>query len=95
MAILTMIQAANLDRSKLKPEESATFDQLSLSALENLDPNNKELIDSEFKYLNSRFRSDCREAVREKYARLIQQAEENGDKEQVKKLLLEFSSLIK
>ncbi len=95
LSILTMIQTRDFDRNKVKPELAMFLNQVSLSSLENLDINDKELINSEFNYLISRFKSDQREHLRERFAREIQQAEERGDKEAIKKLLSEFSNLIK
>jgi hypothetical protein len=40
-------------------------------------------------------KSDQKEGLKETFARKIRDAEENGDKEGVKKLLAEFASLIK
>ena len=90
-----MVASGYIDRSKLKPEVISLLNQLSLVALADIDPSNKEILASELAYLTSRFRSDERETIKEKYARLIQAAEEKGDQEEIKNLLKEFSNLIK
>jgi len=94
-AILTMIKENNFDRGKVRPEIALHLDQLSISSTLNLDLQDEDLVKSEIQYLLSRLRSDQREVIREKYARMIQSAEERGDKGEIKKLLLEFSDLIK
>lgn len=93
--LIDQIKSGQIEREKIKPESSAIYDQLALLALENIDPENSDAIKEEFLYLIGRNRSDQKEGIKEEFAKKIKAAESRGDKEELKKLLLEFSTLIK
>jgi DNA primase len=90
-----MIKDKEIERDKIKPELAFILDQLAVSALENIDSDNTETISSELLYLIGRIKQDQKEDIKDTYARKIHEAESKGDKALVKKLLSEFSSLIK
>lgn len=90
-----MIRSGEFDKEKLPPEEISELNQHELLALGNTDPEEPDSIVSEFKYLIARYQSEKQNAIKEQYAQKMRIAEESGDKEALKKLLSEFSSLIK
>lgn len=92
---LTMVKAKTFDKQRVKPQEAAILDQLAISILGEGDFNDEATIQSEFLYLLGRHRAEAREKIREEFAQKIRKAEQEGDKEALKKLLSEFSSLIK
>jgi len=90
-----MVKSGKIEREMVKPEIAMSLDNLAISALQNIDPENDESIMEELNFLLGRVKSEQKEAIKETYAKKIQMAEANGDKELVKKLLLEFSNLLK
>lgn len=90
-----MIEKKAITRDKIKPEQAIILDNLALIALENINVSDEDAAKTELKYLAGRLRSDQRDRIKEEYARKIEQAEKNGDKDLVRKLLQEFSALIK
>ena len=93
--ILAMIKSGKIEREKIAPELAIILDNLAMSTFKNLDPNEEEIIQSEFLFLIGRLKSDQKEDIKEEYAKKISEAEKSGDKESLKKLLDEFTSLIK
>lgn len=93
--LLDQVLKREIEREKIKPEVASIYDQTAIIALENIDPENDEALALEVKYLLGRLRSENIEKVKEEFARKIKEAENKGDKEALKKLLLEFSNLIK
>jgi len=93
--VLKMIEAGEIEKDKIKPEDAAIYDQLAISALHFVDSDDEDELISELNYLNRRLRSDKLEDVKETYARKIKEAESTGDTAELKKLLSEFSELIK
>lgn len=93
--LLEMIKGGNIDRDKVKADLRVIYDQLSIQALENLDSSNEDAVSQEFLYLAGRQKSELKEGIKEDFARRIKTAESAGDKEKLKKLLAEFSDLIK
>jgi DNA primase len=93
--ITDMIKTGCIEREKIKPELAAVYDQLSISALQNVNSEEEGAIQEEIEYLLGRLRSDQLETIKEQFAKKIKEAEAKGDKEGLKKLLCEFSSLIK
>jgi DNA primase len=93
--LVDMIKSGTVFREKIKPEIAAVYDQLAMGALRDLNPENPEAITEELLYLLGRYRSEQKEETKESFARKIKQAEQAGDVEELKRLLQEFSSLIK
>jgi len=82
-------------REELKDDQMAMFlDQLVLKILEEYGDDKESLV-NEANFLISRMRSDQREGIREEFATKIREAEDKGDKGEVKRLLAEFATLIK
>jgi DNA primase len=90
-----MIKNKKIDKEKLPPSEINILNQLDLSEAENIDFSNEELARNELNFLLGRLRSDSREKLKSDFAQKIQAAEERGDKSELKRLMAEFSSLIK
>lgn len=93
--LFKMIKAGEILREKIKTEKAGLYDQLAVSALANTDPEKAESFAGELLYLSGRLRQDKSEKIKEEYARKIKAAEQSGDRELLKNLLSEFSSLIK
>lgn len=93
--LIDLIKSGSLDRSQIKPEEATLYDQMSMTALTGLDPSNEDALKEELEYLVGREKSEQKESIKEEFARKIKEAESQGDKEALKRLLAEFSSLIK
>ena len=89
------LKTGKIERDKLSPELAADLDGLAMSALKDLDSNDPEIVETELNYLVGRIKLDEREQIKADFAHRISQAEESGDKEAAKKLLREFSDLIK
>jgi len=82
-------------REELKDDQMAMFlDQLVLKILEEYGDDKESLV-NEANFLISRMKSDQREGIREEFANKIKEAEDKGDKGEVKRLLAEFATLIK
>lgn len=92
---LTMIQSGKIDRDRLGQETKSALDQIAMEIIKELDTEEKEVLQSEYKYLVGRLRSQNNEQIKEDYAQKIKEAENRGDKKALKDLLLEFSKLIK
>lgn len=90
-----MIKNKKIEKEKLPSDEILILNQYDLSEAENIDFSNEELARNEFNFLLGRLRSDSREKLKNIFAQKIQAAEERGDKNELKKLIAEFSSLIK
>ncbi len=93
--LMAMAKAKEVDKEKIKPEFAAELDQLTITVLKDIDPEADGALLEETKYLLGRLRSEQKEAIKDDFARRIREAEQKGDKESLKKLLQEFSSLIK
>lgn len=94
-ALELMVKAGEIIREKIEPTLAAKLDNLAMSVFKDLDKSEPEIIEAEFLFTVGRLRSDAREKIKTDFARKISAAEQKGDKELVKKLLHEFSSLIK
>jgi len=92
---ISMINDGKVDKEKINSEMASILNQYSMVALEEIDAKDTDMIQSELEYLLSRLRSEEKEDLKSDFAKKIQEAEQSGDKEKVKKLLNEFSSLIK
>lgn len=90
-----MIRSRVIDKDKVPADETNELNQHELLALGNTDPEDPDSIVAEFKYLIARHQSEKQNMIKEEYAQKMRIAEESGDKEALKKLLSEFSSLIK
>jgi len=95
LPIFEMIGKKQIEREKIKPELAALYDQLAIIALSNINTEDDESARTELHYLLGRWRSEQKEDLKENFARKIKEAESRGDKEDLKKLLSEFSTLIK
>ncbi|MFA6963101.1 MAG: DNA primase [Patescibacteria group bacterium] len=93
--LLAMVKAKSVDKEKIRPEFAAELDQLTITVLKDIDPEADGALSEEIKYLLGRQRSDQKETIKDDFARRIREAEQKGDKELLKKLLQEFSTLIK
>lgn len=91
----SMIKEGKIEREKIAPELAIILDNLAMSTLKNINPDDEEIIHAEFLFLIGRLKSDQKEDIKEEYAKKISAAEKSGDKAGLKKLLDEFSSLIK
>lgn len=76
-------------------DEIAKLNQISMQAAKDIDPTDSDALKNEIRFLIGRVRSEQKETLKDDFARKIQVAEESGDREMVKKLLAEFSDLIK
>ena len=92
---IIMVKSNAIDKEKIKPEITAYLDQLAITVLKDIDPEADNSTRDEIKYLLGRLRSEQKESIKDDFARRIREAEQKGDKELLKHLLQEFSSLIK
>lgn len=90
-----MLGQKMIEREKVDPSESKLLDQFALAVFEEYQTQDAELLTDELKYIIGRLKSDQRESIRSKFAAEIKQAEDEKDKEKVKKLLIQFAELIK
>lgn len=90
-----MIQAKKINKKEITEEEKNLLNQNEILALADLEKEDVAILSEEFKFLLKRFRLEKKDAIKSEYAKKIQQAEAKGDREQLKALLIEFSSLIK
>jgi DNA primase len=95
LPLLEEARSGNIDRDKIKNEFKLIYDQLSIQALANLDASKGGAIEEELLYLIGRQRSEQKEHIKKEFAKKIKEAEARNDKEGLKKLLAEFSTLIK
>jgi len=86
---------SEISREKIAPGLALKLDNFAMTVLRDIDPENHELVETEFLFSLGRLKSDQKETIKNEYARKIAAAEKNGDKEALKKLLQEFSALIK
>jgi hypothetical protein len=93
--LLEMTKIKNINRDKIKPDTAVLYDQLSLSVIKNVDTSSDDALKNEFLYLIGRYKSEQKEDLKEDFARKIKEAEQKGDTEELRRLLKEFSSLIK
>ncbi|MFA7253085.1 MAG: DNA primase [Patescibacteria group bacterium] len=93
--LLEMIKKKEINREKVKPEITTSYDQLAITAIQDLDSSQEDALLHECQYLLGRLRSDQKESLKENFAQKIREAEQKGDKETLKKLLADFSTLIK
>ncbi len=94
-SFIDLIVTGKVEKAKVSPKLAIDLDQLSLKVLADFNSGNIDFLKNELNFLIARLKSDQREDLREDFAYKIRAAEERGDKELVKKLLMEFSSLIK
>ncbi len=92
---ITMVNEKKVVKSEIKPKAASILNQYSMVALEEIEGNDMEIIQNELEYLFARLRSEKKEDLKTDFAKKIQEAEQSGDKERLKELLAEFSSLIK
>ena len=81
-------------RMEINNELAKKLDQLSMLATEDLNTADDSLKE-ELQFLFLRLRSDQKEEIKVDFAKKIEEAEARGDKTEIKKLLQEFSALIK
>lgn len=93
--IWQLLTESSLDSKHLKAEEIAQLDQWSYQNSLDYEDATQESLKEELLFLISRLKQEKNEDVKEKYAALIKQAQEQGDSQQLKKLLQEFSELLK
>lgn len=93
---LWLLLAKNqLDAKHLKPEELTLLDQWVYQNSRDYEEASSDSLKEELLYLLARINQDKNEDIKEKYAILIKDAQEKGDSDQLKKLLMEFSQLLK
>ena len=95
LPLIEMITQGEIVVEKIAPALRTQLDQLSVKTLADFNSNDDDVLKNELNFLLGRLRSDEREGLRENFAHKIREAEEKGDKELVRKLLSEFSNLIK
>jgi len=88
-------KSSSFDKESLKVEEITKLNQLSMLAVKDLDIADDDALKSEIRFLIGRVKSEQKEHLKDDFAHKIQAAEESGDHKKVKKLLAEFSDLIK
>ncbi|MFA4995739.1 MAG: DNA primase [Patescibacteria group bacterium] len=92
---ISMVNDGKIDKEKINSEMASILSQYSMVALKEIDTKDTDMIQSELEYLLSRLHSEEKEDLKSDFAKKIQEAEQSGDKEKVRKLLTEFSNLIK
>jgi len=92
---LKMVQNKNIDKEKVDSVEALTLNQYEMLALADIETADEDSLRAEFAFCVSRHRSENTDHLKADFARKIQTAEASGDKARVKKLLAEFSDLIK
>lgn len=90
-----MIQQKNVERERVPSQEKNILDQLTLSVGETVDTGNEEAVKAEIIFLLKRWQGEKKEDLKNNFAEKIREAESQGDRERIKELLKEYSSLIK
>ncbi len=83
------------NKESFAPGIACEYDQYALMTFEEYNTQDPELLFSELQFLLGRLKSDKREELREEFAKKIREAEMMNDKNRLKELLVEFSTLIK
>lgn len=94
-SFILMVNKKKIAKSEIKPEAASILNQYSMVALEEIGGSEIDIIQSELEYLFARLSSEKKEDLKSNFAKKIQEAEQKGDREKVKKLLNDFSNLIK
>jgi DNA primase len=94
-SFVSMINNKKIVKSRIEPEAAVILDQYAMVALEEVQNNDLDIIRSELEFLFARMRSEKKEDLKTDFAKQIEIAEQSGDRKKVKKLLSEFSNLIK
>ena len=92
---ITIIKSSLLDSAKLDQEDLNQLNQLAMGATKDIDDASDENLENELKSLFGHLGADQKEKIKADFAQKIQEAEVSGDKEKLKKLLEEFSELLK
>ena len=92
---IEMIKKDEINKEKLPESEVNRLSGNLMIMGEEIDLSDPEIISAEISYLSKRIESDQKEDLRESFAKKIKEAETRGDKEAIRDLLNEFSSLIK
>lgn len=90
-----IFEKETINPDKVQPTEKTILDQLAMAATMGIDLEDDDSVKKEILFLIKRLESDSKESLKFDFARQIQKAEESGDKDKVKALLDQFSSLIK
>ncbi len=92
---IEMIRRGQIEKRNLDPVESRLLDQLVIVLGDELDLNNNEALQAEIEFLAARLKREEREQIKADFARKIEEAESRDDRAETKKLIAEFSRLIK
>ncbi|MEK9155922.1 MAG: DNA primase [Patescibacteria group bacterium] len=90
-----ILRQEDFEREKVPAAEANLLDQMILLLSAEMDLTKAEVAETELVYLAKRWQNEKREAARIRFAAKIRQAEEQGDKGEVGRLIAEFSQLIK
>lgn len=84
----------NRDRKKISAEAKSKLDLYAFEATKELDLGEEEIIEREFLALIDNFFLKKKDRVKSEFAEKIAQAEANGDREKIKRLMSELQSAI-
>lgn len=92
---ITIIKSSTLGDKNINEDDLSFLNQLAMSATKDIDEVSDENLENELKVLFGHKEADQKEKIKTDFAEKIQEAEASGDKEKLKKLLAEFSELLK
>jgi DNA primase len=90
-----MVLNKKIEKEKVPAGEVTILDQLALEVAASIDQENEESARLEIIFLLKRWQDTQKGDLKSQFAEKIRLAEEAGDRDQIKKLVAEYSSLIK
>ena len=90
-----MLSARKINKEEIKPDDEIVLNQLAMSVLEDIGSEDDEILEQEFCFQLGKLKLEKNENLRKDFARKIEEAEKNNNKADLKKLLEEFTALIK
>ena len=93
--IVKEIEKGSIERDKFSEDEILYFDQLEMTALHDLENEDKETKRAEVKFLVLKIKRESREKIKADFVRRIAEAEAASDQKKITELVAEFSELIK
>lgn len=93
--LLNLALQNKLNKNNLSPDQILILDQCAYSVSVDFQDADSDSLKTELIYLLGRLKSDKYEAEKDEYASKIRAAQESGDSKLAKKLLADFSALLK
>jgi len=95
LSFCQMLSEKKLGREAIKPEDELALNQLAMSILTEIGSEDQEILEQELLFQIGKLKSEQNEQLRKDFAKKIEEAERKNNKADLKKLLEEFTALIK